>query len=210
MGNLMVVRPISGAEMAVPLLFDLFNTIDYDSDKEWFNKPSELIERKVCIETGLLPAKFCSSFTMDYFIKKISHNNFCNLYKEAYVNKEHSVEYCPNCVPAGQAGLPENYVYEAYPNYIPELEMWFKENGVKYKKHPKHNPNCEIRYTDSGPVILSPSENYEYLIEKKSNEEILLQAAPDASIRIHYWYINNKFYKSSPGEGIFLFLGWNK
>jgi penicillin-binding protein 1C len=61
-----------------------------------------------------------------------------------------------------------------------------------------------MRFTDKGPVIISPSENYEYLVERNAREEILLKAAPDAGIRTHYWYINNKFYrKSSPGENIF-------
>ena len=32
----------------------------------------------------------------------------------------------------------------------------------------------------------------------------MLQAASDPSIKIHYWYIDNKFYKKSkPGDKIF-------
>ncbi|MGE5845545.1 MAG: penicillin-binding protein 1C [Ignavibacteria bacterium] len=188
---------LSGAEMAVPLLFDLFNSIDYNSEERWIKKPDELLEREVCAETGLLPAKFCKSLTLDYFIENISHSNYCNLYKETYINSDSSIEYCPNC-------LPEKYTRAAYPDYPPELELWYQENGVKYKQHPEHNPDCVIRYSGSGPVILSPSENFEYLVEQKSDEKILLRAAPDAGIRIHYWYINDKFYnKSSAGKGIF-------
>jgi len=189
---------LSGAEMAVPLLFDLFNTIDYDNKGNWFIKPDDLLKRKVCAETGLLPTKYCKNLADDYFIEKVSHNNFCSLNEEVFVNEKHTIEYCPDCLPS------KGYVKAVYPHYQPELEMWFKENNVDYIKHPPHNPNCEMRFTDKGPVIISPSKNYEYLVEKNTNEEILLRAAPDAAVRKHYWYINNKFYRSSsPGENIF-------
>jgi penicillin-binding protein 1C len=189
---------LSGAEMSVPLLFDLFNSIDYDNKIKWFSKPDDLLERKVCAETGLLPTKFCSGFTNDFYINKVSHSLYCNFHEEVYVNKDSTIEYCPGCLPS------ENFIKAVYPFFQPELEMWFKENGIEYKKHPPHNSNCEIRFTGKGPVIISPSENYEYLVEKNVREEILLKAAPGAGIRTHYWYINNKFYrKSSPGDNIF-------
>ena len=188
---------LSGAEMAVPLLFDLFNSIDYNPENKWFKKPDALLEREVCAETGLLPTRFCKSLTLDYFIENVTHNNLCNLYKETYINSDSTIEYCPDC-------LPEKYIKAAYPDYPPELELWFQENGIKYKRHPRHNPECEARYSGKGPVILSPSENFEYLVEEKSGEKILLRAAPDAGIRTHYWYVNDKFYeKSSAGKGIF-------
>ena len=189
---------LSGSEMAVPLLFDLFNSIDYNSNEKWFTRPDDLLERKICTESGLLPAKFCSSLTTDFHIYKISHSSYCNLHQEIYVDKDSAMEYCPDCLPS------ENFVKAIYPHYKPELEMWFKENKVEYKKHPPHNPDCEMRFTDKGPVIISPSENYEYLVERNTKEEILLKAAPEAGIKNHYWYINNKFYKrSSAGESIF-------
>ncbi len=34
---------LSGANMAVPLLFDLFNSIDNNSKKEWFSKPDNVL-----------------------------------------------------------------------------------------------------------------------------------------------------------------------
>ncbi len=189
---------LSGAEMAVPLLFDLFNSIDYNNKEKWFAKPDDLLERKVCSETGLLPAKYCTNLTNDFYINKISHNSVCNLHEEIFVSEDSSIEFCPGCLPS------ENFVKAVYPHYKPELEMWFKENGVHYKKHPPHNPACEMRFTEKGPLIISPSENYEYMVDQNAKEEILLKAAPETGVKIHYWYINNKFYRrSSPGENIF-------
>ncbi len=50
---------LSGAEVAVPLLFDLFNAIDYNSDIKWFEIPDELYTREVCSESGLIPTQYC-------------------------------------------------------------------------------------------------------------------------------------------------------
>ncbi|HEY1872513.1 MAG TPA: penicillin-binding protein 1C, partial [Chitinophagaceae bacterium] len=54
------VADLSGANVATPLLFKIFNTIDYDSDEEWFKQPDDCEQRKVCSETGLLPTDHCS------------------------------------------------------------------------------------------------------------------------------------------------------
>ena len=63
---------LSGAEMAVPLLFELFNSIDYKPKKKWFDKPKEVMQREVCSETGLLPTADCKSLITDFYISKVS------------------------------------------------------------------------------------------------------------------------------------------
>jgi penicillin-binding protein 1C len=189
---------LSGAEVAVPLLFDLFSVIDYDSDLKWFDVPEELFERKVCSESGLLPTRFCSSFINDFAIKNKSHNEFCNIHKAVYVNLDESIQYCTGCLPSS------GYKKIVYPFYAPELTVWLSHNDYKIKKPPAHNPECNQKFDRGGPEILSPSEDYEYLVEENSNQEILLLAASDSGVRTHYWYVDDKFYrKCKAGERIF-------
>jgi penicillin-binding protein 1C len=89
--------------------------------------------------------------------------------------------------------------------YDPELTVWLSENNYYFKKPPQHNPDCQAKFTHNGPRILSPSEDYDYLIEEDSGQEILLLAASDSKAKTHYWYVNDKFYKKcKPGEKIFL------
>ena len=66
------VADLSGANVATPLLFKIFNTIDYDSDEEWFTQPKDCDIRQVCSETGLIPTDHCTNLTTDYFIPLIS------------------------------------------------------------------------------------------------------------------------------------------
>lgn len=189
---------LSGAEMAVPLLFDLFNTIDYNTKEVWFKRPSSVRSRKVCAETGLLPSKYCQNTIDDFFIENHSPNQYCDLYKELYVSEDEDVEYCPDCLPK------VGYKKKAYPFYDPELALWQIRNNISVIRPPKHNSNCSARYSSAGPVITSPSSEFEYYIEKGVKQEILLQAASDPNIKDHYWFIDDKFYKKcSPAEKVF-------
>ncbi len=189
---------LSGAEMAVPLLFDLFNAVDYNPKEKWFEKPKNVLVRNVCAETGMIPGKYCKNITQDFYIKNISNNKVCNLYREIYVSKNEKIEYCAECLPK------TGYKKKAYPFYDPELKLWYEKNGIAFIKVPPHNPNCQKRFSENGPKIISPSSNYEYFVEENSSQEILLQAATESGVKTQYWYINNKFYKKSkPGENIF-------
>ena len=190
---------LSGAEAAVPLLFDLFNSIDYGSDNKWFKKPSEVFEREVCRESGLLPTRYCDRTITDFAIRNSSHNRICNIHQPVYVNLEETIQYCTGCLPS------DGYERKVYPVYDPELTVWLSENNYNFNKPPHHNPDCQAKFTQNGPRILSPSEDYDYLIEEDSGQEIMLLAASDSKAKTHYWYVNDKFYtKCNPGEKIFL------
>ena len=189
---------LSGAEVAVPLLFDLFNAIDYDSDLKWFEVPEELILREVCSESGLIPTQYCTSVISDFAIKDQSHNEVCSIHKPVYVNLDETVQYCTGCLPLS------DYKKTVYTVYEPELSLWLSQNKYNYQNPPAHNPNCTAKFADDGPKILSPSEDYEYFLEKESEQEILLLAASDSRVKAHYWYVNEKFIKKSkPGEKVF-------
>ncbi|MDP2035973.1 MAG: penicillin-binding protein 1C [Ignavibacteria bacterium] len=189
---------LSGAEMAVPLLFEIFNAIDYKPRKKWFDRPKDVTERDVCAETGLLLTESCDHYLKDYFIKRVSPKTKCNLYKKIYVDEKETIQYCPECLPN------KGYKKVNYPMHSAELTLWYLKNKIVFKRPPPHNPTCQAKRSGGGPLILSPSADYEYFIEENSKQQILLQAASDASIKIQYWYINDQFYKScKPGDRIF-------
>lgn len=196
---------LSGAEIAVPLLFDLFNSIDYNPRKKWFDFPQDLAVRKVCKDSGLLPTEFCSDTTEDYYIRNVSQNKKCDVSKRIYVNDDETYEFCPDCLPS--SGY-EQSVFKLYP---PELTLWYDENNISYRSPPIHNPKCKVIFSTGAPVIISPSTQFDYLIEENTNQQIKLQAASDASASFHFWYSDDKLLKKckagsrmffSPHEGI--------
>jgi penicillin-binding protein 1C len=189
------VADLSGANVATPLLFKIFNTIDYDSDADWFDLPEDCEQRKICSETGLLPTDHCTNIVMDYFIPMISSTKQCDNWQEIMVRADEKISYCKNCAP--ETGYKKKW----YKMIDPEMQAWMEENKMAYEKIPPHNPNCEKIFKEGLPVITSPNNNTEYLISKKDREPLQLACKTSNDVSKVYWYINNKFYKaSSAGE----------
>jgi len=184
------VADLSGATVATPLLFKIFNTVDYDSNSEWFTPPADCDQRQVCSETGLLPNDHCSNIVMDYFIPMISSTKKCDNWQEIMVSADEKISYCKNCV-------PENgYKKKWYKIINPEMHMWMDENKMSYEKIPPYNPDCEKIFKEGSPEITSPIGNTEYLINKKDREPLQLSCKTADDVNKVYWYINNKFYKA--------------
>ena len=182
---------LSGANIATPLLFKIFNTIDYNDDGGWFSQPGDCDIRKVCSETGLLPGDHCPNQVMDYFIPLVSSTMPCNNRQEIMVSQDEKISYCRSCAP--EAGYKKKW----YRIIEPEMQAYFSENGTAYEKVPAHNPNCELIFKGSGPSITSPANGTEYLISKKSPEPLQLTCKTANDVSKVYWYINDKFYKAA-------------
>ncbi len=182
---------LSGANIATPLLFRIFNTIDYNSDKEWFAQPKDCDIRKVCSETGMIPSAHCTDLITDYFIPLISSNKVCDNWQEIAVSPDEKVSYCNSCIPA--AGFKKKW----YKIIDPDMESWYRENNISYQSIPPHNPNCEKIFKGSAPLITSPVNGSEYLISKKNPEPLQLTCKTANDVSRVYWYIDNKFYKVS-------------
>ncbi|RYY12481.1 MAG: penicillin-binding protein 1C, partial [Chitinophagaceae bacterium] len=185
------VASLSGANTATPLLFRIFNTIDYDSDQEWFRQPEDCLTRLVCSETGLAPASFCTNIISDYYLPLISATKTCDHMREVSVAGDEKLSYCNSCVP--QTG----YKKKLYANYSPDMLAYFGERSISYNRIPAHNPSCEKVFQESGPAIISPKNGSEYLISKKNPEPIQLSCSAGADVSRVYWYVNDKFYKTA-------------
>ena len=189
------VADLSGSNTATPLLFKIFNTIDYDSNEEWFTQPKDCDTRMVCAETGLVPAEHCTNLIIDFYIPLISSTAKCDNTQEVLVAADEKISYCKNCAP--QAG----YKKKTYKITDPEMQLWFEENKLAYQKIPPHNAGCEMIFRGNAPTITSPVNGSEYLISKKNRDPLQLTCKAATDVSKVYWYINNKFYKTTvPGE----------
>ncbi len=194
------VPELSGANIATPLLFKIFNTLDYDADEEWFQQPKDCDTRIVCSETGMLPDEHCTNLITDYFIPMISPTKKCDNMQEIAVSPDEKISYCKMC-------MPENgYKKKLYKIVTPEMQQYFEENKIAYEKIPPHNPNCEKVFKDGAPVVTSPSNGNEYLINKKNPEPLQLTCHTGNDVSKVYWYINNKFYKACDAKAKQFFI----
>jgi len=185
------VPELSGANTATPLLFKIFNTIDYDGGEQWFTKPASLDERMVCSETGLLPGEYCKNLILGYFIPGISSAKTCTHIQEVFISADEKITYCRTCMPLN------GYRKKLFRIIPPEIQRYYEENHIAYQKLPPHNPACEKIFREEGPAITSPSSGFEYLISKKDPEPLQLRCHSSNDVNKIYWYVNNRFYKSA-------------
>ena len=185
------IPELTGADMATPLLFELFNSIDYNSTNNWFVPPAGLSFRLVCSESGKVPSDFCKHTISDYFITKVSSVLKCNHLKEVFISADEKTSYCMSCIPQ------DNFKKKFYPNLDPDLRAWYDAEHVAYDKIPQHNPMCAKVASGNAPQITSPLNKNEYLIEKNGEDKLMLSCAATTDVTDVYWYVDDVFYASA-------------
>ncbi len=186
-----------GVQASVPLLFDLFKAID-QSPGEISVPTSKIKEREICMESGMVAGPLCSKREKDFFIPGVSSGKICDLHSTIYVANNNSESYCRECLP------DSGYTAQVINKYEPELSMWYSSRGVTENNIPPHSKNCITKKGGAGPKIISPTANFEYLLELGKDQQIMLQAAASHDIQILYWFADNTYLgKSVPGEKIF-------
>ena len=82
------VPELTGADIATPLLFQVFNMVDYRAAASRLLAPAGMQLRLVCAETGLLPGPDCPHQVTDYFIPLISNTEKCNHLRQVAVSPD--------------------------------------------------------------------------------------------------------------------------
>ncbi len=188
------VPEMNGASHAAPLLFKIFNNIDYDSKADWFLPSEDMDYRLVCSESGLPPQDFCENQIMDAYIPGVSPSQKCQHMKPVFLSPEREISYCRSCLP--DAG----YRKELMPNLTPELITFYEENSIPYTKIPPHNPKCSRVFEENAPIITSLNEGVEYVLMKDEGQQLMLSCSAENDVKTIFWYINDKFLKSMPAS----------
>ncbi|WP_428653470.1 penicillin-binding protein 1C [Runella sp.] len=198
----MGVPELNGANIATPLLFDVFNAIDYNSPTGWFKPTADITRRKVCAESGDLPSDFCEHQVLDYAIMGISPTRRCQHLKWVLTDKASQITYCTQCLP------DTGYVRKLYPNMAPELIAYNESNRIPYQRIPPHNPACTRVFEVGAPVITSPNDGSEYFLE---GQQLQLACQAGNDVKEVYWYINDQLLqKANPQTALFVKLPMGK
>jgi penicillin-binding protein 1C len=193
------VAELSGANIATPLLFEVFNSIDYNGSTNWFQIPKQLELRKICAESGEVPNSFCTNQILDYYRVGISKTKLCEHLKDVSVNANETISYCKSCEPATAIHK------KLYPNYAPELLSYYESKHILHEKIPTHNPLCtRVFGNNKPPKIVSPVDGAEYFLDKLENQKLLLSCQVASDVLEVNWYINDQFLQKAKAlEGIF-------
>jgi penicillin-binding protein 1C len=187
---------LTGADIASPLLFDLFNALAYNSPNNWAVPPAALDFRLVCAETGLVPGEHCPNQLIDYYLPGVSTARHCEHQKEVLVSGDGAISYCRACVPA------TGFRRQLFPNPLPEVLAFREAQGLPSSRLPPHNPACQlVRGTDSGAgaalAITSPLDHAEYVLDRREKQQMLLSCAAGSEVRQVFWYVNDRFLRAA-------------
>ncbi len=199
------VPDLSGAEVATPLLFELFGTLPGASIENWL-KPSQKIDlRKVCSNTGLKPSQYCTDIVFDHFIPGVSPYQTCNCRQLIWLNETEDTSFCNSC--RGDRKLHQSALLVL----PPDLLRYYENTGMAYEKIPVHQVNCTRIFQDDKPRITNPTNGAEYLLEKGSGQKLSFTADVAADVKKIYWYANDRYlghtsvgknflFEAKPGE----------
>lgn len=185
------VPELNGTDTATPLLFSIFNTIDYNSPNQWYTAPPSVGTRSVCAQSGLPGNNFCQDLVVDTFLPGISTAAKCAHLKQVPVSLDGKYAYCTTCLP------PENFRKAWYPNHDPEILTYFMTQHLPYEALPPHNPACSRIFQQYAPVIVSPTAGMEYLLEKADRQKLMLECNAYNEVKKVYWYVNDKFLQAA-------------
>ena len=191
---------LTGADVATPLLFNLFNALAYNSPNGWAVPPASLDFRLVYGESGLVPGEYCPNQILDYYLPGVSSTRRCEHQKEVLVSGDGSLSYCRACVPAS------GYRRQLYPNPLPEILAFRAAQGLPTQRLPLHNPACRlVRGPDDGAApplaITSPLPNAEYLLNRGEKQQLLLSCAAGPEVRWVFWHVNDRFVRAAEATG---------
>ncbi|QKG51538.1 penicillin-binding protein 1C [Hymenobacter sp. BRD67] len=194
---------LTGADVASPLLFDLFNTLAYNGRNEWFTPPASLDFRLVCAETGQVPGEHCPNQLLDYYLPGVSGSQRCQHLQEVLLSADGRYCYCRACAPAS------GYRRELFANLKPEVLAFRESQGLPTRRLPPHNPACRLVHgtdegSNTGPdaapqlAITSPAAHAEYVLDAAEKQQLRLSCAAPAEVRRVYWYINDRYLQAAP------------
>lgn len=193
------VPELSGANTATPLLFSIFNALDYNATNSWYQMPENVSLRKICAVSGDIPSDFCDHQITDYFIMGVSPYRKCQHLRYVFTDQASKISYCTYCLPES------GFVKKTYPNLAPELIAYYESKKIPYQKLPPHNPSCERVFREGAPLIISPNDGSEYFIQTAEPQQIQLSCQTGNDVQEVFWYVNDKLIKrSAPHEAVFI------
>lgn len=195
-------RPgLIGAEVAAPLLFDLFNKVD-SGEPGWFPVPPTVDTRQVCAVSGEKPGRYCENIVTESYLTDCSPDRECGLHGAYLVDPRTGYRLPPH-----YHSLKGTAVLKTYIKWPPRIAAWREANGYPVERVPPLIPDWQRLQPGQAPIIRSPSENYVYQIRQgiaPEFQKICLEAAAADDVHKLYWFIDSRLLGAvKPGEKMF-------
>lgn len=179
-----------GAEVAAPLMFDIFHEIADGCEPKWFSVPDRIGSRQVCAVSGMPPNQLCPSACQDLYIKGMTGGALCTVHKEIMVDRQTGYKLCRACAHGKEVDIQ---VIEQWPT---KLSNWLLSQGLA-RPLPEHNPLCHGILADDAPIILSPEGDAVYEIRQSAPlefQKIAFKATANLECSKIHWFLDGILY----------------
>lgn len=195
-------RPgLVGAEVAAPLLFDLFNKVD-SGEPGWFATPATVDTRPVCAVSGEKPGQYCENIVTESYLTDCSPDRECRFHQAYLVDPRTGYRLPPH-----YHSLKGTAVEKTYLKWPPRIGAWREANGYPVERIPRLIPDWQLLQPGQAPIIRSPSESYVYQLREgiaPEFQKICLEAAAANDVHKLYWFMDGQLLGTvAPGEKIF-------
>ncbi|WP_299162458.1 penicillin-binding protein 1C [uncultured Tenacibaculum sp.] len=181
-------RPdLTGVGSAAPLMFNVFDVLP---KSDWFLEPYEdLIEEKVCEQSGYLALPICKSIIKGIPKSGINAKS-CLYHKQITVDKFEKYRVNSACESITNT---KNIVWFELP---PLMAYYYQQKNANYKTLPSFRNDC-IQIESTTMDFIFPSKKYSKVSlirneNKKLNPVILKLMHANEGAKV-YWYLNNKY-----------------
>lgn len=182
---------LTGISKAAPFMFQIFNALP---ENKWFATPPRWNKKQyiqVCRESGKLAGTLCKHKDKVFVEKESYQWQQCKMHTEVLINKKGFLT-SPQC--AGEGDRKDTLF-----TLPPEVEYYFRESNLFFKGMPPSDPDCEAGIPSLS--IIYPQENVKIFIPRNSESgvsSILAKAHHTSQEAVLYWYLDDKYLKTSP------------
>ncbi|MGB7062283.1 MAG: penicillin-binding protein 1C [Candidatus Zixiibacteriota bacterium] len=196
-------RELVGAQVAGPILFDVFNAISGKEECKWFAQPYSVSTREVCATGGMVPNPDCHHTAVEFYLPGISPGSKCEIHKAFYIDDETGYRLCRSDL---EERSHQRKIFEIWPS---EVATWMQRNGYPLDEVPPLLPVSQRIMAGKGPIIRSPEAACEYRLRQGVSPEyqkILLDASVDNSVNKIFWFLDGELiWSGEPEEKAFIF-----
>ena len=194
-------KSLVGIEAAAPVALRLFERIYTGKPAPWYEKPTSVRTRKVCLLSGEPVSAICPHSADDFFISGASMDKQCSIHKKFMIDNETGMAV--DEIAKGHS--VKERVYEVWPQAI---HTWLEQHDPAYVSPPIMENGIDMAKDWEGakPKILSPVNQCEYYLDqsRKAGQQLVLKADGSYESRKLFWFINGQYVNEGrAGEGFF-------
>lgn len=182
-------KNLSGAGSAGPLLFDVFNALQKDPQKKWWNTSEILTEKQeVCAISGYSISKNCEK-TTTVRVPKVDILKQCPYHLKIMVDTTTGFSVCSKCWTGGR-------VSKSYITYPPLVLAYLRKSGAVIEKIPYHTPNCQANINQELIEVEYPRPGTKIMVSRDFDGEyqpIVFSAAHKIKSQVLYWYLDGRY-----------------